>query len=314
MSGMAERVDQELDPSVLWDAVARWQALVRSRRAQFERLQRDRPDPQDYWRRRGPNFFEAVRARRDPGEFVRAVLAACEEAEAHDAVWATGAEPPPATVLDVGGGFGAVAVPLASRGRRVTVVEPHPTMVALLERWSAEAGVEARVATIREAWPDAAERAGIHDVVVCSHVLYPIEDVVPFLQALVAASRFACLVTLRMASSEIAPRELFEAFHGEPLVPQPTFTDLCAVLAALDLPFTAATFEAESTWSYADLDEAEEVLAHSLLIAGRPDERAWVREWARSELHEEKGRLVSPWRTTAAGVATIPAPAQARRA
>lgn len=275
------------------------------RREQFERLQPEKPDPQDYWRRRGRNFFETVRARRDPGEFVRAVLQACEEAESQDALWATGAEPPPASVLDVGGGFGAVAIPLAARGRRVTVVEPHPTMVELLERWMVEAGVESRIVTLQEAWPDASLHVGVHDVVVCSHVLYPIEEIVPFVRALVAASRRACLITLRMASAETTPPELFEELHGEPRTPQPTFTDLCAVLAALELPFSTVTYETETTWSYSDLDEAEEVLSESLLVRGRPEARARVRAWAAETLHPEGGRIVGPWRTSPAGVATI---------
>ena len=186
-----DRLQPIVGPELLWDAVARWSAMVRLRREQFERLRVDRPDPRDYWQRRAHSYFEAVRTRHDPGEFVRMVVAACQDAESHDARWATGAEPPPATVLDVGGGFGAVAVPVAGRGRRVTVVEPHATMVELLKRWAAQERVRERIRVVQEAWPAAVAGIEPHDVVVCSHVLYSIEDVVPFIDALIAVTRRA---------------------------------------------------------------------------------------------------------------------------
>jgi len=294
-----------VEETLLWDAVARWQALVRLRREQFERLRSETPDPEDYWRRRSANYYGAVRARREPDAFVRAVMDACRDAEAHDARWATGAEPPPATVLDVGGGFGAVAVPLAASGRRVTAVEPHPSMVHLLGEWAADERVSHRIRVVQEPWPLAASQVGPHDVVVCSHVLYPIEDVVPFLDALVAASRRACLVTLRLGAAELAPPDLFERLHGERRVPQPGFGDLCAVLADRRIPFTARTYESDSTWSFADLDEAEEIVSEALLAAGRPDARAVIREWAAGALEMRDGRLVAEGRRTLAGIAAI---------
>lgn len=47
-------------------------------------------------------------------------------------------------VLDVGGGTGGFAVPLAREGHRVTVVDPSPDALAALERRAAEAGVPVR--------------------------------------------------------------------------------------------------------------------------------------------------------------------------
>jgi S-adenosylmethionine-dependent methyltransferase len=52
---------------------------------------------------------------------------------------------PPATVLDVGGGSGAIAVPLATDGYRVTVLDPSSVMLDLAGRHAADAGVELRL-------------------------------------------------------------------------------------------------------------------------------------------------------------------------
>jgi 2-polyprenyl-3-methyl-5-hydroxy-6-metoxy-1,4-benzoquinol methylase len=293
------------DLALLTDAVARWQALVRARRQQFERLRVEPADPAAYWRTRSRNYYSAVRQRTDPDPFVRAVLEACREAESLDARWATGAEPRPATVLDVGGGFGAVAVPVARTGRRVTVVEPHPSMAELLGEWAVEEGVSDRVGVVREPWPLAAPMRQQHDVVVCSHVLYPIEDVVSFVTALLASTRRALLITLRLAGIEQAPAQLFRELHGEDRVPQPGFADLCAVLFQQGLSFQSSTYETETTWTYADLDEAMTLLAESLLVAGRPDALARIRAWASEALIDEGGRLSTARRRSMAGIATL---------
>jgi SAM-dependent methyltransferase len=257
---------------------------------------------------RAANYYAGVRGRRDPGPFARFVVAACQDAEAHEPRWATGAEPPPATVLDVGAGFGAVAVPVARHGRRVTVVEPHPSMLDLLRSWAAEERVSDRIQVVAGAWPDCAGEVEQHDVVVCAHVLYPVEDVLAFLEALLLAARRACLITLRLNDSDPEIKDLFRELHGEDQVPQPGFGDLVAVLAALGLRFEASTYESDSTSSYADLDEAELLLAEALLVADDPARRASVRAWAQSTLTEEDGRLVRPRRRVLAGVALLRPP------
>jgi SAM-dependent methyltransferase len=50
--------------------------------------------------------------------------------------------PPPATVLDVGGGTGAFAIPLAERGYAVTLVEPSEDMLRVARSNVAGDGVE----------------------------------------------------------------------------------------------------------------------------------------------------------------------------
>lgn len=81
-------------------------------------------------------------------------------------------------VLDVGGGTGGFAVPLAQTGHRTTVVDPSPDALAALERRAAEAGVSDRVRAVQG---DASGllgvvEAGAADVVVCHGVLEHVED------------------------------------------------------------------------------------------------------------------------------------------
>lgn len=81
-------------------------------------------------------------------------------------------------VLDVGGGTGGFAVPLARLGHRVTVVDPSPDALAALERRVAEAQVGERVQSVQ------GDAAGLLDVVapgsvdvaLCHGVLEHVED------------------------------------------------------------------------------------------------------------------------------------------
>ncbi|HET9169633.1 MAG TPA: methyltransferase domain-containing protein [Actinospica sp.] len=52
-------------------------------------------------------------------------------------------------VVDLGGGTGGFAVPLARLGHRVTVVDPSPDALASLERRAAEEGVSERVTAVQ---------------------------------------------------------------------------------------------------------------------------------------------------------------------
>ena len=55
----------------------------------------------------------------------------------------------PLEVLDLGGGTGGVAVPLAEAGHRVIVVDPSPDALASLARRAREAGIVDRITAVQ---------------------------------------------------------------------------------------------------------------------------------------------------------------------
>lgn len=81
-------------------------------------------------------------------------------------------------VLDVGGGTGGFAVPVAELGHRVTVVDPSPDALATLGRRSEEAGVGDRVRGIQGELATAREilDGDPVDVVLCHGVLEVVDD------------------------------------------------------------------------------------------------------------------------------------------
>lgn len=81
-------------------------------------------------------------------------------------------------MLDVGGGTGVLAVPLAAAGCAVTVVEPNPNALATLYRRGEEAGVSARITAV-QADSDALGslvRAGEFDLALGHGLLEVVED------------------------------------------------------------------------------------------------------------------------------------------
>ncbi len=83
----------------------------------------------------------------------------------------------PLRVLDLGGGTGGVAVPLAEGGHTVTVVDPSPDALASLARRAAETGVTSRI-TALQGDADTLEALGVTeaDLVCCHGTLEVVDD------------------------------------------------------------------------------------------------------------------------------------------
>ena len=107
----------------------------------------------------------------------------------------------PLDIVDVGGGTGGVAIPLAVRGHRVTVVDPSPDALASLERRAAEAGVTGRIGALQGDAADLADLVPAHesDVVVCHRVLEVLEAPGEALRNMAGALRRGGVLSLLVA-------------------------------------------------------------------------------------------------------------------
>lgn len=105
-------------------------------------------------------------------------------------------------IVDVGGGSGGFAVPLAELGHQVTVVEPSANALASLRRRAADAGVKERVTAVQadaDELPDVVEPASA-DLVLCHSVLEVVEEPEAALAALEAACAQGGAVSVLVAN------------------------------------------------------------------------------------------------------------------
>ena len=87
-----------------------------------------------------------------------------------------------ASVLDVGCGGGRAAFGLTPPATSVVGVDHQQAMLDVFTAAAEERHVTSR--TVLGDWPDVADEAPSCDVVVCHHVLYNVQRIAPFLQAL----------------------------------------------------------------------------------------------------------------------------------
>ncbi|MFI5492025.1 methyltransferase domain-containing protein [Actinoplanes sp. NPDC051859] len=118
------------------------------------------------------------------------------------------------TVVDVGGGTGGFAVPLAEAGHQVTVVDASPDALAALTRRAADAGVADRVRAVQG---DGDALAGLVapgsvDLILCHAVLEVVDEPAAVVAAVVAALRPGGALSLLVAGRAAAV--LGRAFNG----------------------------------------------------------------------------------------------------
>jgi S-adenosylmethionine-dependent methyltransferase len=117
-------------------------------------------------------------------------------------------------VVDLGGGTGGLAVPIAGLGHRVTVVDPSPDALASLDRRAAEVGV---TASVRGVLGDAASLLDVvgpdnADVVICHGVLEVVDAPLEALQA--AASVLAPGGTVSVLAAQRSAAVFARALAG----------------------------------------------------------------------------------------------------
>lgn len=205
------------------DWAERWRNLVRQRSGSAP------PDP-TYWDRRAPSFARTTRDRKD--DFLRVV------------------EPylsPRKTLIDAGAGAGRHAVALAERVEWVTAVEPSEGMRAQIPPRD-------NMTVIASTWQDA--EVAKADIVICCHVLYGIEEAVPFVAKLQASARERVFVMLREGPMPHPATVLRERLTGAPVLPMPRFSDLFMLLIQMDIAPDVTFVRYPVVNRYADIEEA----------------------------------------------------------
>ena len=200
----------------------------------------------------------------------------------------------PLRVIDLGGGTGGLAVPLAVAGHDVTVVDPSPDALASLRRRAAEAQASSRVSAVQG---DADTLSSLvsrdqPDLVLCHGTLEYVDDAAATLAqvaavlptggilSLVVPQRAAAVVARALAGQFARAKAVMDRPDGRwgDADPMPRRFDRASVTALLDtagLTTTRATAYASSaTWSPQPRD-SDAIVGHAgpraRAVASHPD-------------------------------------------
>ena len=135
-------------------------------------------------------------------------------------------------VLDVGGGSGRLAMPLATRAKRITVVEPSEDSVELLNTRATEAGIT-NITVINEPWEDVPEPSA--DIVLCSLVLHHVMDAADFVTKLQKHARDRVVIVEMMETPGAVEVPFYERVYGSAPTPLPGLPKVLELLWALDI-------------------------------------------------------------------------------
>ena len=259
-------------------AVERWDALLDARARQMDaayaRLGRSSAE---FWDRRARGFHRATK-----------------DTVAHDPFFTrlSGEVTSRTTMLDVGAGTGRFTLAFAPLSQHITAVEPSNAMLQYLRQDLSERGLT-NITMLQTTWQDAPTDLSA-DIVICCHVLYPIQDIVPFLTKLSAAARRACYLYLRATHVDALTAHLWRHFHGDERCLPPGYIHVLDVLFEMGMYADVEIVRLPISIRYPSLDVATDEMLEQLILppdeATRGELRSLLQDW----LVERGGMLVPP--------------------
>ncbi len=248
-------------------AIETWGEMVRVEHAQSDRMRGVRPT--DTWsqfasqfkadpHRAGDELVEELRSRLEPGE----------------------------VLLDVGAGGGRLALPLALTCRTVTAVEPSPSMCAVLRETAVEYNIE-NVSIIEAGWLEASVEPA--DVVLCSHVVYVIEDIGSFVRKMDSHARRLVLAIVFQSPPQSQVYSLWEQVHGEKRHGLPSLPEFLPVLEELGIRPEVSDLAEQPVRGFESLQQARESIASRLYVAPKTEAMSRLERVLEGSLREVDG-------------------------
>jgi SAM-dependent methyltransferase len=199
---------------------------------------------------------------------------------------------PQLSVLDVGAGTGRFTLALAPQAKHITAVEPSAAMLNYLRQDASERGLT-NISCVQTSWQEAPDDLQA-DIVICSHVLYPIRDIVPFLAKLNAATLQGCYLYLFATHLDAQLNPLWRHFHSEERHPPPAYIHVLDVLNEMCIYANVEIVKLPSSLRYPSLDVAIKELLERLILPDDEQTQAELRRLLLGWLVERDGVLVTP--------------------
>lgn len=259
-------------------AVERWQEMIDARARQMDaayaRLGRTSAD---FWDRRAKGFHRSTKDSVTNDPFY---LRLRDEVTLET------------TILDVGAGTGRFTLALAPLAKQVVAIEPNKTMLEYLRQDAETRGLR-NIVLRQETWQDTPEDL-TGDLVICSHVLYPIRDIVPFLAKLNAAARQQCYIYMRATPMDALTAPLWKHFHGDERCLPPGYIHALDILYEMDIYANVEVVRLPVSMRFPSLEVAVEESLEQLILPDSEQTRRELRSLLEGWLVEREGMLVPP--------------------
>jgi SAM-dependent methyltransferase len=188
------------------------------------------------------------------------------------------------TVLDIGAGTGAFAIPLAREIKEVTVVEPSPEMLKVLSE-KIDDLTNVRIVTKRWEDVDIAE-IGRHDMVLAAHSLYDIVDIETALKKMFSAGKTQICLIIRVGTVNFYA-DIWRRFRLEEYHPPPSFIHLYNVLYQLGIAANVEIVRSPRSQVYLNIEQAVKHWRGRLDLES--EKESDLREYLLSRLEEQEG-------------------------
>ncbi|MFL5627090.1 MAG: hypothetical protein ACJ788_16040, partial [Ktedonobacteraceae bacterium] len=144
------------------------------------------------------------------------------------------------------------------------------------------------------------------DIVICSHVLYPISDIVPFLRKLLSSARRTCYIYMRAKHIDAITGHLWRHFHGDERCLSPSYIHALDVLFEMEIYANVEIVRSTSSLRFPSLDVAVDELVDQLILPTDEATRNELRKLLQRWLIERNGMLTPPVNEMVSAILAIP--------
>ena len=232
----------------------------------------------EFWEKRSSSFAEHAGKTHYPNEFLKLLSLA-----------------PDYTVLDMGCGGGALAVPIASKVKKVTAVDFSPSMLAIVENICRERNIT-NIETIHGEWDSDWAALGIekYDIAIASRSLRA-ENCVPYIQKLINAARRQVFISAPEGNGPLDTKLL--EFAGRETSVKADYRQFMDLLGNMGIRARLSFIEENHTNRWRNFDEAFESQKW-MFFGATPDEEEKIRLYLEQNLIQKDGMLQLPYERT----------------